>query len=586
MNKKLLSLAILALLGASAPGPAAAAAQALAAASQPTAAAPQTALLTAGTVTTERVGTSIPVSSIGEPVSAVTLSAPRWVEATADLPAHAIIDGSMAPIDPKAQLIHFRVVLPAAWSGRAAQLGGGGFNGAIPHLAVGEFLRRGFATYGSDSGHQIDYKRWPSSREEALRSQAWALNDEVARNFGYLQMKKTHDAAMVVIERAYGAYPRFNYYIGNSQGGREALTVAQRYPDDYDGVLASVPVVNLSTLMLAPALVRKQEARLAAWVTPAKAGLIAREFLRQADALDGLADGVINNYMAARALFDLSQGDPARNPWSALQAQPATAATAPEAEDKLSAGQVDTLKFIYSRYRLPSPLANGVASFGMWTPSTDPAGGGMLVNHRFKGQEGAAENAPVYASIGSLGVTGFMMQDLEANPLEFEELRFAQRRRLVSEWFDSTNPDLSRFQKRGGKLLAVIGTNDMIASPGAQLDYFQAVLDTMGRETVDSFARFWVLPQTDHGLAGRSYPVNGDGKTNPVFEIPNAFDRLGLLIDWVENKRAPNKTQIVSAGSRTLPMASYPEYPHYIGGAPEKASSYRSTAPRDVKESP
>ena len=520
-------------------------------------------------------------SALGAAVSAVTLGAARWVEASAELPAHAIIEGSMAPIDPKAQLIHFRVVLPAAWSRRAAQLGGGGFNGAIPKLTEAEYLRRGFATYGSDSGHQIDYSHRPASRAEALERDAWALNDEVARNFGYMQMKKTHDAAMVIIERIYGERPRFNYYIGNSQGGREALTVAQRYPADYDGILATVPVVNLSTLMLAPTLIRIREAQLPSWITPAKAKVIAQEFIRQTDALDGLSDGVINNYVAARARFDLSQGDPKRNPWAALQASPATDSpgTDPTAQPMLSREQMETLNFIYSRYPLPFSLANGVTRFGMWMPSTDPAGGGMLVQQRFKGQEGAAANSSVYTSIGSLGVTGFMMQDLEANPLDFDEIRLAARRQLVSEWLDSTNPDLSRFQQRGGKLFAIIGTNDMVASPGAQLDYFQAVIDTMGRDAVDSFARFWVLPQTDHGLSGKSHELTGDGKPSPAFEIPHNFDRLGLLIDWVENNRAPDKTQIVTAGGRSLPMASYPNYPHYIGGPPEKASSYRSTAP-------
>ncbi len=547
--------------------------------------------ITASEVTAGLVGTTIPSDAIGEPVSAVSLAPPRWVEASTELPAHAIIDGSMAPVDPKAKPIHFRIVVPASWTRRAAQLGGGGFNGSIPQLAIAEYLRRGFATYGSDSGHQTDYSHRPASHAEALALQDWALNDEVARNFGYMQMKKTHDAAMVLLERIYGERPRFNYYIGNSQGGREALTVAQRYPADYDGILATVPVVNLSTLMLAPSLVRVRETRLAAWVPPAKATAIAQEFMRQADGLDGLMDGVINNYMAARARFDLSQGDPSRNPWAALQASPAAAEAQPHpsgaaehpadaaAQATLSPEQVGTLNFIYSRHTLPFPLANGVSRFGMWLPSTDPAGGGMLVQQRFKGQEGASGNAPVFASIGSLGVTGFMMRDLEANPLDFDEQRFAARRRLLSEWLDSTNPDLSRFHARGGKLLAIVGTNDMIASPGAQLDYFQAVIDTMGRERVDSFARFWVLPQTGHGLSGRSHSLTGEGKPTPVFEIPSSFDRLGLLIDWVENLRAPDKTQIVTAGGRSLPLASYPNYPHYIGGPPEKASSYRSTSP-------
>ena len=126
-----------------------------------------------------------------------------------------------------------------------------------------------------------------------------------------MQMKKTHDAAMVLIERLYGGRPRFNYYIGTSQGGREALTVAQRYPADYDGIAANVPIVGFSTLMLAPELIRIQEKPLANWVTPAKVNAIRGEFMRQCDGLDGLADGIINNYMACRAIFDVSQG--ARN---------------------------------------------------------------------------------------------------------------------------------------------------------------------------------------------------------------------------------------------------------------------------------
>ena len=125
-----------------------------------------------------------------------------------------------------------------------------------------------------------------------------------------MQMKKTHDAAMVLIERMYGERPRFNYYIGTSQGGREALTVAQRYPADYDGIAANVPIVNFSSLMLAPELIRIHEKPPANWVTPAKVNAIRGEFMRQCDALDGLADGIINNYMACRAIFDVSQGAP------------------------------------------------------------------------------------------------------------------------------------------------------------------------------------------------------------------------------------------------------------------------------------
>ena len=114
------------------------------------------------------------------------------------------------------------------------------------------------------------------------------MNDEAIKNLGYMQMKKTHDAAMVLMERMYGAKPKYNYYIGSSQGGREALTVAQRYPADYDGIAANVPIVNFSTLMLAPELIRIQEKPAVNWVTLAKVNAIRGEVMRQCDKLDGL----------------------------------------------------------------------------------------------------------------------------------------------------------------------------------------------------------------------------------------------------------------------------------------------------------
>src|SRR5690606_38774060 len=134
------------------------------------------------------------------------------------------------------------------------------------------------------------------------------LNDEAIRNIGYAQMKKTHDVALALIAAAYGAAPEYNYYVGGSQGGREGLTVAQRYPQDYDGVLSSVPIVGFSTLMLAPSLIRIQEKPLASWVSAEMGPLLLKEFMRQCDALDGINDGVINNYVDCRAQFNLNDG--------------------------------------------------------------------------------------------------------------------------------------------------------------------------------------------------------------------------------------------------------------------------------------
>lgn len=532
-----------------------------------------------------KLGESIPVTAIGEPVSAVTLSAPQWTAATNGLPAYCSIKGAMAPIDrsPNTQPINFQVAMPASWNGRSAQLGGGGMNGFIPPLTAGPGapFSRGFVTYGSDSGHQAAFGFGRAEPSGPPPSDDWALNDEAIKNLGYMQMKKTHDAAMVLIERMYGARPKYNYYIGTSQGGREALTVAQRYPKDYDGIAANVPIVGFSSLMLAPALIRIQEKPAANWVTSAKVNAIRGEFMRQCDKLDGLVDGIINNYMGCRAIFDVKQAKPRRHPWAAKRCpnnvDPNPADTSADA--CLTDGQIATLEFIYSRYSFAKPLANGVKTFGMWLPNTDPSGSGLIANTRFLGQEGAPANAAAYKWIGALGVTGFLMRDLNANSLDYVEGgKYEARREELSAILDSANPDFSAFVRRGGKMIVAIGSNDTLASPGTQLDYYQAILNNMGRAKVDTFARLYVLPQTGHGLTGTNYTTDGDGKKLEPKPIPNTFDRVTLLTDWVEKGVAPGKSIKVTAGDRSLPMCSYPEYPRYEKGPANEADSYRCSA--------
>jgi feruloyl esterase len=533
---------------------------------------------------------TIAPKDIGEAVRGVSLQA-AWVPATDTVPAHCRVDGVFAPVDtaPTARPINFRVILPASWNRRGAQMGGGGNNGIIPSLAGGEFgaggpslLQRGFATYGSDSGHQLPAFGRRGGPPPGPADQDWALNEEVIRNYGYAQMKKTHDAALVLIQRMYGERPRFNYYIGTSQGGREALTVANRYPADYDGVAANVPIVNFSSLMLAPELIRIHEKPTANWVTPAKINAIRGEFVRQCDGLDGLADGIMNNYMACRGIFDLNRGAANRHPWAAKRCpnnvDPDPSDTSANA--CLTDGQISTLEFVYSHYKFASPLANRVREFGMWLPNTDPSGSGLILPARFRGQEGAPADAPMHSHLGVLGVTGFLMQDVKANPLDYVEGGpLNERRRFLSEILDSTNPDFNAFTRRGGKMIVAIGTNDTLASPGAQLDFYQAVIDKMGRSQVDRFARFFVMPQTGHGLSGTNYGTSGDGKTLAVAPVPNAWDRLALLFDWVERGVAPGMSITVSAGEKSLPLCSYPTYPKYVSGPEASASSYRCTTP-------
>ena len=602
-SQRLSALVILAALGAGN------------AAAQPAA---DAAALTEAVCKSPALAASVPVDRIGEPVSAVVLDPPTWVAAAQDAPAHCLVTGRMQPVDTSstAQPIRFAVALPAAWNRRAIQLGGAGMNGVVPRVA-GNDLRQGYVTYGSDSGHANDPK--------------WALNDEAIRNLGYAQMKKTHDAALVLIERAYGERPAFNYYVGGSQGGREGLTVAQRYPDDYDGVLATVPIVGFSTLMLGPTLSRIEERPLSAWVPPLKGRALLAEFMRQCDGLDARIDGVINDYFDCRALFNVNDGGREPDPWARLRCPNDIDPNPQDASEKacLTARQIETVNFVFSRYAAGVKLANGRTTFGMWAPTTAVAGGafgpppagrppaaapptgapgapgpagpppgfapgrggppagfamappgGLFVAQRYRGQEGAAADAPVFATLGSNGVNGIVMQDLDANPLDYDTAKYRARREQTAQWLDSTDPDLGAFRRSGGKLIVNIGTDDTIAPSGEQLDYYQSMLDKMGRRALDSFARLYVLPQTGHGLTGNSASIDGNGAAVQPTAIPSSIDRFALLREWVENAKAPGKSEVVTGPSGSRPLCSYPEYPRYVGGAADAAASYTCAAPQ------
>jgi hypothetical protein len=582
----------------------------------------------------EKLGTSVPVSLIGEPVSAVALDKPLWTEANGSSGAFCLVTGSMAPIDKSATArpIKFAVKLPASWNYRSIHEGGAGLNGTVPDFSGGSpgmgNSMAGFVLYGSDSGH--------SSNESE-----WALNDEAVKNFGYMQLKKTHDAAMVLMERIYGQKPGFNYFVGQSQGGREGLTVAQRYPDDYDGISSSVPAIATATLVLVPVLVRNQEKPLANWVPETKSKAVAFQFIKTCDVLDGLTDGVISNYAACREIFNVNDnGKSGKNdPWKDKQC-PNDVDANPE-DDSINAcftrKQIETLKFDFSNYRYATSLANNITSYGMMTPSTifsfagpppggipsgrtgngappegvpsrgmqsgapngnvppggarstmpgggiNMAGSNLFVSSRYKGQEGAASDAGVLGTSLMVGVTGFIMKDLSANPLDYVEGgKYNARRGQISQWTDSTNPDLSAFYKHSGKLIVTIGANDTAVYPGAQLDYCQSMIEKMGQATLDEFARLYVIPQVGHSLTGTSFFVDGNGRETGSAEIPSNFDQFNLLRNWVETSEAPGKS-VVGTGrndsSRSLPICSYPTYPKYVSGDKNKASSYTCAEP-------
>src|SRR5690349_3657259 len=207
-------------------------------------------------------------------------------------PAFCKLLGHIDPTDPKAPPIKFQVNLPVEWNGRSLQYGGGGFNGVlITGLALPPAypfdkpspLARGFVTYGTDSGHESKPGEPP---------QLFALNDEAFENFAHRAYKEVRAAAVALMQRAYGKAPEKMYFMGSSEGGREGLTMAQRYPDDFDGILARVPVINWVGLQHAGT--RSGLATMGAgWINPVQVKLVADAVRAVCDKADGSDDALV-----------------------------------------------------------------------------------------------------------------------------------------------------------------------------------------------------------------------------------------------------------------------------------------------------
>ncbi len=217
-------------------------------------------------------------------------------------PAFCKVLGHIEPSDPKAPPIRFQVNLPAEWNNRSLQYGGGGFNGvlitglglppAYPYDKPSP-LARGFVTYGTDSGHATKTGELP---------QLFALNDEAFENFAHVAYKKVRDAAVALMTRAYGKKPDKMYFMGSSEGGREGLTMAQRYPEDFDGIFARVPVINWVGLQHAGT--RAGMATMGeGWMKPAQVKLVADAVLKACDKADGSEDLLIEDPVGCKASF-------------------------------------------------------------------------------------------------------------------------------------------------------------------------------------------------------------------------------------------------------------------------------------------
>lgn len=520
------------------------------------------------------LGLRIPANEIGLPSHGAVIAAATAETAPANPSApEAKIEfcrvlGAVAPVDPKAPEIAFEVNLPFTWNGKAVQYGGGGFNGVLvtglaplrdAPLDLPTPLALGYATWGTDSGHEN------SAQPEIA---AFALNDEAFVNFAYAAYKKTHDAALRTLAAFYGRTPKKTYYFGSSEGGREGLTLAQRFPADYDGIVSIAPAINWTGLVVTrnrDGLALQQEG----WLSPAKVTLLRRAVLAACDAMDGLADGIVSRAEACSAAFDPRK---LRCP----QGRDA-------GEGCLSDAQLKAIEALHQPSALGFAAANGITAYPGWLYGGEDQPEGMI--DWITGREPAtvpAKAPPAQARqwyYSSNAIRYVVARDAGFDPRGFTPAAFADRLHAVSTLMDATDPDLNAFRVRGGKLILKENAADFAQSPLAGIEYYKAVVARLGKAEAESFLRLYLTPGANHDGAG----VSGlDGAP-----IPQRVDLLGALDAWVSDGTAPgNLVQTAQAPAPPFavaaarPLCRYPLYPRYRGqGDPHDAESFLCTSP-------
>jgi feruloyl esterase len=471
-------------------------------------------------------------------------------------------------MDPKAQPIQFQINLPTPWNGKALQYGGGGFNGSLVtglaplrDAAPGDALpiARGYLTFGTDSGHQ-------SAASPPSEPAAFALNDEMLENFAFASYKKVKDVAAHLAQTYYRRPPERVYYFGGSEGGREGLTMAQRFPADYDGIVSVVPVIGWTGLF--HAFVRNEVPQFTDWLDASKTPLIAKATSDACDALDGLADGVINNYLACQGRVNLQ----------VLRCPGGGDAGA----SCLSDPELELMRSIHSPYRFPFVLANGVSAYPPWLYGHEDSldGPSALSLVRWVSGSAAPTVPPSPASAatqwlyGSNWIRYAIARDAAFDVRVYRPEAFAARVQQTSALMDSTNSDLSAFFARGGKLIIRENAADRAQSALMGFDYHQAVVARLGQPAVDRSLRLYVSPASTHSGNARSVADKS--------VVPTMVDLLDPLDRWLSTGIAPPDALLQTsraalpphAQQASRPMCRYPGYPHYVGGDRLQAGSY------------
>jgi len=453
------------------------------------------------------------------------------------------VSGSIAPVDPSAPPIRFSIALPTEWNGKAMHLMGGGYDGSVvagggnvlASTGLPTPLARGYAAFGSDSGHS-------GSSGEA----SFALNAEALENYMGDQLRKTRDVAMQVIRRRYGSAPTRTFSAGGSGGGREALYVADRWPTLYDGVISYFPAWSLTAMLANYAITSKALAAPGAWSGPAKQSLLEHAVVASCDAQDGAVDGVISHVEACAFMPQTLRCPDGADTGDAC----------------LSDAQITGFTAYATALRYPYPLANGTSGYGAFNIFD---GGVIPAMGTVAPATPSTYDMPFATYIGESFVKYWIYGDASYDPFQFtlDGSGYArQRQQYISSRLD-INPDLSAFASRGGKVIIVHGMADPLIPASSSREFHERAIAAMGAPMVASFLKYYEVPGYGHGSG--------------AFNV--SYDALSALEKWVDSGAAPADQVVTDVnpgnGNRTRPLCEYPSWPKYGGsGDLNEASSF------------
>jgi hypothetical protein len=464
----------------------------------------------------------------------------RVVDATADTPQHCRVTGTIAPE------VAFEMNLPTRWNRRFYMTGNGGLAGDALDMPTNAdrtaALVNGFVHARTNTGH--DARQEPSG--------SFILSDpQKAIDYAFRAVHVTADAAKKVAAEYYGRAVTYSYWNSCSNGGRQGLLEAQRYPSDFDGIVANAPWVDQTGF--AVGAIWNEKALSNAAVTPAKMTLVAERVMQQCDAIDGLEDGLID--------------DPRQCPFDATR-DVATCRNRSDGADCLTRAQAAAINAVYR-----GPTSNRTSFISGFMPgseaiNTAPNG------TRASGWVGAILPAQPGAKPADFnlaeGVVRYLVLDPPQPDYDTMEFDFDRAAATVARWSriaDAKQADLSAFRQSGGKLIMTYGWADQILQPLMGVEYYEQVV-TSNANAAD-FTRLFMMPGVAHCGGGVG---------------PDRHDAVTAVIDWVETGHAPDSllaSKVVDGNVvRTRPLCPYPQVARYRGdGNSNDAANFSCAAP-------